>query len=307
MKREEKQGVTLTAKEFAKALRMEILVDVGDLTFTSAAVNRPGLLLTGYEEYFAASRVQVFGKREVNYLNSLSEEERCARLDIVFSQKFPCSVISRGQKVGEEYLHYAEKHGVSLFRTTRITADIVRTLSDYLNNLLADTDSVHGTLLDMFGTGVLIKGRSGIGKSELAVELVHRGHCLVSDDMVELKRVGETVYGKSPAVTQYMTEIRGVGIIDVRAIYGAGAVLNEKEVELVLELENWDDEKEYDRVGNMQLKESILDVKIPKMVIPVMPGRNLAVVAEVAARAFTLKQAGFDPLDELKKRMGQNE
>lgn len=307
MKREEKQGVTLTAKEFAKALRMEILVDAGELTFTSAAVNRPGLLLTGYEEYFAASRVQVFGKREVNYLNSLSEEKRLACLDTVFAQKFPCLVISRGQKVGEEYLQCAEKYGVSLFRTTRITADVIRTLSDYLNNLLADTDSIHGTLLDMFGTGVLITGRSGIGKSELAVELVHRGHRLVSDDMVELKRIGETVYGKSPAVTQYMMEIRGVGIIDVRAIYGAGAVRNEKEVELVLELENWDDEKEYDRVGNMQLRESLLDVKIPKMVIPVMPGRNLAVVAEVAARAFTLKQAGFNPLDELKKRMGQNE
>jgi len=303
--REETERVSVSPNKFAEDCEFEIAFAPEDkeITLSTMSVSRPGLLLSGFTEYFAASRVQVLGKSEMSYLASLPSEIRAERLESLFSKNIPCLIVSRGQKVSKEILDAARAVGTPVFRANGVTARIINDVTTYLNELLAPMDSRHGILLDVYGTGVMITGESGIGKSETALELIHRGHRLVSDDLIEFKRVRDDIYGEAPAIIKHMMEIRGLGIIDVKAVYGVGAIKKHKRLELVIELENWASDKEYSRVGNSGLFETVLDVNVPKYLIPIMPGRNLAILIEVAVRDFRLKQEGYNTLSEIKKRM----
>lgn len=303
--KEEKQKVVVTCEKFALDNGLEIVfaADGAEITLSSVSVNRPGLILSGYYDYFASSRVQVFGKSEVTYLNSMEPELRKERLEGLFQKGIPCAIVSRNQRIPKDITEAAKEYQVPVFRSDKVTAMLINDTVKYMNETLALTTGTHGIMLDVYGTGVLISGASGIGKSETALELVHRGHRLVSDDLVELKRVKDDIYGEAPAIIKHMMEIRGLGIIDVKAMYGVGAVKKRKRLEMVIELENWNTEKEYNRVGNVNLTENILGLEIPKYLIPIMPGRNIAILIEVAVRDFRLKQDGYNTLAEIEKRM----
>ena len=200
----------------------------------------------------------------------------------------------------------AEKYQKTIFLSHKDTLVLIEEITNYLNDLMSPTEAVHGVLMDIYGTGVLLLGKSSIGKSETALELVYRGHRLVADDSVILRRINDRVYGSSPEIIKNLMEIRGVGIIDIKAIYGAGSVIDRKRVELIIELEKWDENKEYERVGKVAKYQTILGIEIPKLVIPVDAGRNLAVVIEVASRDFRLKQSGYSPYSVVHSRMQED-
>lgn len=292
-------GYTVSVEEFTKKCKLKIAYNVkNSLRFSSVIVNRPGLMLAGYKNDFAERRIQIMGKTELGFL-----QENDTYLDLFFQRGFPCVILSRGYKPTENLLNAAKKYGHSIFLSNQGTLKLIEDISDYLNDLMAPTKSVHAVLMDIYGTGVLLLGKSSIGKSETALELIYRGHRLVADDSVILKRIGETIYGLSPDIIKHFMEIRGVGIIDVKAIYGAGSIIDRKKVELIIELEKWDENKEYERVGKIQKYEHVFGLKIPKLLIPVDAGRNLAVVIEVATRHFRLKQGGYNPCSIVHKRM----
>lgn len=308
LRKEETEKITVPAQKFAEENGLEVIYDpqAEGLALSSLSVNRPGLLLSGFDSYFASSRVQVLGKSEITYIKSLEPETRKQRLESLFSKNVPCVIVSRGQTVPKDIIEAARKYKTALFGSDKITALLVNDLTDYLIDLFAPSVSLHGIMLDVYGMGVLITGESGIGKSETALELVHRGHRLVSDDLVKFKRLRDEIFGEAPAIIKHMMEIRGLGIIDVKAMYGAGAVKKRKRLELVIELSR-DIEKEFNRVGNISLSQPILGLEIPKYLIPIMPGRNIAILIEVAVRDFILKQDGYNTLAEIEKRMEQGE
>lgn len=304
-KTEETAPKKISISEFAKGGGLQIICGADkDITLVTANINRPGLPLAGYSDYFASARVQVIGKSELEYIKTLPADTMRERLELLFSQKPPCIIVSRGQDIPAQITELAGRYSIPVFRSDKLTAVLVNDLYVYLNELLAPTDSVHGILLDVYGIGVLITGRSGIGKSETALELIHRGHRLVSDDIVDLKEINSFIYGSSPDITRYMMEIRGLGIIDIKALYGVGAIRNTKKIQLNIHLEIWDDTKEYNRAENVKETIKLLGAEIPRCTLPVVPGRNLAVLIEVAARDFRLKQGGYSPIDELNRRMG---
>lgn len=289
---------------FVKALDLEIILSKqGQIVLCTSGANRPGLFFAGYSDYFAQSRVQVVGKAEISYLLTLSSKKRWEVLESFFSMDIPCIVISRSLQPLPEMLELAQKYNKAIYSTKKITSKFIGNLLFYLSRLLALATQRHGVLVDVFGTGVLIFGDSGIGKSETALELVHRGHRLVSDDIVQLKNIDKMLIGSSPDLIRHFMEIRGVGIIDVRAIYGVGSILNEKRVELIIVLESWDCTKSYERVGKILKEEEILGIKVPKLTIPVMEGRNIAIVIEVAVRDFVLKKSGHNTALLLDERM----
>jgi HPr kinase/phosphorylase len=289
--------------EFAKILDLEI-ISLGKeyITLSTININRPGIQLTGYYTHFGADRIQIMGEMEFAYLKSLTDEQRYQSLDKYFSYPLPCLIISTNLEPMSEMVELAQKHQIPLLRSAQRTTFIFNDLVAYLNELLAPTITMHGVLMDMYGVGVLITGNSGIGKSENALELIQRGHRLVADDAVIIKRVHDRLIGSAPENIRYLMEVRGIGIIDVRNMYGVGAVKLTKVIDMVLELERWDDNKEYDRLGITQNIE-ILGHHLPKILVPVRPGRNLAVILEVAARDHRLKSMGFSALDELNNRL----
>ena len=290
--------------EFAEKLGLEVLhrCKAGKMHMSTLNINRPGLQLAGYFEYFGQERVQVLGEMEMTYLNEFTAEKRLKSLERLFAYNFPCIVISRGLEPCEEILACAEKYDKTVLRSNRRSTMIMNELSIYLNELLAPRLVMHGELLDLYGVGVLITGKSSVGKSETAIELLQRGHRLVADDAVCIKRVTDRLVGSSPALIRYMMEVRGIGIVDIRRLYGAGAVKLSKVVDMVVNLETWDEEKDYDRLGGSMAKKEILGLEIPLYTIPVKSGRNLAVILEVAARNHRLKGMGFDIMKELEHR-----
>ena len=271
-----KSEEAIAPEKFAADLELEVVfAPKQDIVFRSTATNRPGLLFAGFDEFFPEHRIQILGNAEMAYLESLDSEKRAEQLERLFSLF------------------------VSNESTSAIESDVVH----YLTTALAAGDTIHGELLDISGIGVLLIGDSGIGKSETALELVHRGHMLVADDLVEVKRIKNKIYGYPPKRIANLLEVRGVGLIDVEAMYGVGGVLNQKRIHLVIEMEQWDDNKSYDRLGNEDLTYDILGVKFQRIVVPVSAGRNLAVVIEAASRNFRLKSMGRDALDELSYRL----
>jgi HPr kinase/phosphorylase len=292
--------------ELCKDLNLEVIYqsNQADIKITVNDVNRPGLQLTGFYKSFAYERVQIIGKVEWNYFESLTPQLRKQRAKELFSYPIPCVIIARDMEVYEELFEAAVKFNIPLLRTKTPTTKFISTLISYLEDKLAPVITRHGVLVEVYGIGILMVGESGVGKSETALELIKRGHRLVADDAVEIKRVdNSTLVGSAPEVIRHFMEIRGVGILDVVQLFGVGAVRNTKIIDMVIELENWNDHKQYDRLGMDEEYSNILGVDVPKNTIPIKPGRNLAMIVEVAARNHRQKRMGFNAAETLNNRL----
>ena len=268
-------------------------------------INRPGLALSGYRDYFPSERVQIMGLGEHTYLATFPSARRTEILQKVFSYKnLPCLVITRGIKPHPEVLRVAERFKLPVLRSGLTTAHLIGELTVYLEEKLAPTTTIHGVLMTIYGLGVLLVGDSGIGKSECALELIKRGHMLVADDVVEVKqRLGGLLYGTGAELIRHHMELRGLGIIDVQKIFGVNSILDRARIELVIRLEEWKQAVEYDRVGLTDRTTSILGVRVPENVMPVRPGRNLAVLVEVATLNQRLKYRGQFTAREFNKKL----
>ena len=275
-----------------------------DIEIKTADINRPGLQLAGFYEYFGSDRIQLIGMAEMAYLASLSYEKRYESLKAFFSHSFPCLIIARGKEPFPEMVELATEYGIPLLRTNEETSRFASYLILYLNVELAPRITMHGVLVEVYGEGVLMIGESGVGKSETALELVKRGHRLVADDVVEIRKVSNrTLVGSSPDIIRHFIEIRGVGIIDVKNLYGVGAVKMTENINLVVHMELWDTNKQYDRLGINDEYTEILGLKIPSLTIPVRPGRNLAIIIEVAAMNHRQKKMGYNAAKVLNERV----
>lgn len=292
--------------DLIKELELDIAYDgnSAEIDITTSDINRPGLQFSGFFDYFAQDRIQIIGKVEMTYLECMDSSLREERLDRFFRHDIPCVIISRNMDIPDYIMKSANRYKRPILRSKMVTTSLIHKLIIYIDSVLAPTTTRHGVLVDVYGVGVLLMGESGIGKSETALELVKRGHRLVADDAVDIKRVAENrLIGESPPLIRHFMEIRGVGIIDVKAMYGVGAVINNKPLDIVIFMEIWDNKKEYDRLGLSQEYSEILGVKLPKIVIPVRPGRNLAIIVEVAARSWRLKNMGYFAAQELNDRL----
>ena len=279
--------------------------DPSEIFISSPDVHRPGLIIAGFDDFYDSARVNFLGKAEVEYINSFSDAERDARVEKFMRKKPACIIVTRNLSCPKELLFYAEQYGVPVLSTPDSTSRSMATLIAYLNVELAERITRHGVFVEVYGEGVLILGDSGVGKSETAVELIKRGHRLVADDAVEIKKTGsKTIVGSAPDNIRHFIELRGIGIINARRIFGMGSVkLNEK-IDMVIQLEPWDSEKVYDRMGIENEYTEILGVKIPYTVVPVKPGRNLAVIIEVAAMNNRQKKMGYNAARELMHNLG---
>lgn len=276
-----------------------------DIVLESADVNRPGINLTGYMEYFDKSRIQIFGISEIEYLKTLAIEERKERLIKLFSCKFPAVVVSRGLDICDTILDAATQNGVAVLRTTETTSAFLSGLISYLNVELAPRITRHGVLIEAYGEGILLLGESGVGKSETAIELVKRGHRLIADDAVEIRRVSNrTLVGSSPENIRHFLELRGIGIINARRLFGMGSVKITEKIDMIVKLELWDPDKVYDRMGMENEYATILGIQVPCITIPVKPGRNLAIILEVAAMNNRQKKMGYNAAQELMQNLG---
>ena len=276
---------------------------IGDIVITTADVNRPGLQLTGFLEHFGINRIQVVGNAEMAYLRNLTEAERAKSLDNIFQKKFPCMVIARQLELFPEMLAASRKYHVPILRTDNITSAFMSGLFRYLNVHLAPRVTIHGVLVEVYGEGILIQGESGVGKSETALEIVKRGHRLIADDLVEIRRVSDTtLLGAAPDIIRHFIEIRGIGLLDVKNLYGVGSVKMQENVNLVINLEIWDRAKNYERVGIDEEFTDILGINVPSHTIPVRPGRNLAIIVEVAAMNLRQKEMGYNAAQSLVDR-----
>ncbi|MDR0426489.1 MAG: HPr(Ser) kinase/phosphatase [Clostridiales bacterium] len=295
-------------REFCEKMDLEALVSSRKrkLHFSTYQVNRPGLQLAGFFEHFGPERVQVLGEQEISYLKHMGPERRVLICENISKFDFPCLVVTTGLEPPQELLDAAKKFERVILRSRQKTTFLVNRLSYYLNEILAPAITMHGVLVEMFGVGVLIVGKSSIGKSETALELIQRGHRLVADDAVTIKKIGQRLVGSAPSVIRYFMEVRGIGIIDVRSMYGSGAVIDAKGIDLVVKLETWDDSVTYDRMGDKKSFFTVMAVRLPLNNIPVKPGRNLAVILEVAARNYRLNSMGYNAVDELYNRMAAN-
>ena len=276
-----------------------------DILISSAEVNRPGLQLAGYYEFFDSQRVQVIGKSEESYLCELSEKELETCLDNFFSRTPSLVIVSRGLEVPKPMQKAAEKYSVPLLRTADSTSGFMAAIISFLNVQLAPRITRHGVLVEVYGEGVLLLGESGVGKSETAIELVKRGHRLIADDAVELRRVSsKSLVGSAPDNIRHFIELRGIGIINASRIFGAGAVKLTEKIDMIINLEPWNPEKVYDRMGLENENTEILGISIPSLTIPVKPGRNLAVIIEVASMNNRQKKMGYNAAHDLLKKLG---
>ncbi len=299
----------LKLKQFAKDLGLAILYDGEreEVEITTASVNRPGLQLSGYLHYFATERVQIIGKVEMTYiLEHIPEASMKDVMEDMFSAPIPCVIVCRGLEVPGPLLEAAKRHKRPILTSEAVTTKVILDVITYLEAELSPRITRHGVLVDVNGVGMLLIGESGIGKSETALELVKRGHRLVADDVVEISRVArDQLVGTSPESIRHFMELRGIGIIDVRQMYGIGSVLISKTIDMVVELEIWDNEKMYDRLGLEEEYMTLLGVKLPYLVVPVRTGRNLGIILEVAASNQQLKALGYNAAKELEKRFSQ--
>ncbi len=283
-------------------------IDTDKIMIETADINRTALQLTGFFEHFEKGRVQVIGFVEYTYMQRQSDEKKLHDIvDKLMSYKFPCIIFCRDLEPLSEFYDAAEKYGVPLLTTKRATSEFSAEIIRWLNVELAPMISIHGVLVDVYGEGVLITGESGIGKSEAALELIKRGHRLVSDDVVEIRRVSEvTLIGTSPDITRHFIELRGIGIIDVKTLFGVEHVKETQSIDLVIKLEDWSREAEYDRLGLEEEYEEILGNKVVCHSIPIRPGRNLAVIVESAAVNHRQKKMGYNAAQELYNRVTGN-
>lgn len=282
-------------------------IDLNESTISVADVNRPALQLHGFYEHFEPKRIQLIGNVEAAYMNKKTDEEKLESYARLFSYDIPCVIFCRGEKPGPILIQEALKAKVPVLGTDRATSEFMSALIFSLNMDFAPYTTVHGVLVDVYGEGLLITGESGIGKSEAALELIRRGHRLVSDDVVEIRRPNnERLYGRAPSITQYLIELRGIGIIDVKSLYGVEAVKDEQRIDLVIKLEDWTKEKEYDRLGMTDEYMNILGIDVTCHSLPIRPGRNLAIICETAAVNHRQKKMGYNAAEELYRRVQSN-
>ncbi|MBP5325434.1 MAG: HPr(Ser) kinase/phosphatase [Pseudobutyrivibrio sp.] len=282
-------------------------LNLEDIHVTVADVNRPALQLHGFYEHFEPKRIQVIGNVEVAYIAKKTDAEKAESFRKLFSYDIPCIIFCRGEKPGDVLLEEAVKANVPILGTERATSEFMSALIFSLNKDFAPYTTIHGVLVDVYGEGLLITGESGIGKSEAALELIRRGHRLVSDDVVEIRRPNnERLYGRAPSITQYLIELRGIGIIDVKSLYGVEAVKDEQRIDLVIKLEDWTKEKEYDRLGMTDEYMNILGIDVTCHSLPIRPGRNLAISCETAAVNHRQKKMGYNAAEELYRRVQDN-
>ena len=274
------------------------------IEIVTADLNRPGLQITGFFDYFDNKRIQVFGMVENTYLSGLTSEERYNSLKRLFEKDISAVILTRSGNASAEMLRLAEEFETPVLRTAQPTSAFTSTLNAYLNVELAPCITRHGVLVELYGQGVLILGESGVGKSETAVELINRGHRLIADDAVEIKKVSsKSLVGFSPDIIRHFIELRGIGIVDVKNIYGMGAVKESEKIDLIIHLEAWEKGKQYDRLGLVDEYTNILGLDIPSLTIPVKPGRNLAVIFEVAAMNNRQKRMGYNAAEEFNRRI----
>lgn len=278
---------------------------------TVSDISRPGLELTGYFKFYPGERIQLFGMTEISFSNSMTSEERLVVLKQMARPETPMFLVSRWLSIPEEMNRACQAKKVPILRSKLPTTRLASLLTEYLDQRLAKRQSIHGVLVDIYGVGIMITGDSGVGKSETALELVKRGHRLIADDRVDVYQQDEqTVIGEAPTILRHLLEIRGIGIIDVMNLFGAGAVRESTPIDLIIHLENWSPKKSYDRLGSGEQRQEIFDVEVPKITVPVKVGRNLAIIIEVAAMNFRAKSMGYDATkvfeENLNKLIQQN-
>ena len=271
---------------------------------TCTRVNRPGLQMVGFYDHYEQARLQIIGKVEYFYLQTLSEQERVARLEDFFKSRPVGVIYSTAIMIDEQTVELAAKYRVPLMRTSKSTSDFMAALIAFLNVELGPRITRHGVLVEVYGEGILLLGDSGVGKSETAIELLKRGHRLIADDAVEIRKVSATtLVGRAPEIIKHYVELRGIGIVDVRRLFGMGSVKETEKIDLVINLEPWQDGKMYDRLGLDESTTEILGIDVPSIVLPVCPGRNLSVVIEVAAMNNRQKRMGYNTAAEFNKRL----
>ena len=297
--------MSVAVETLIKDFDLEVLVE-GEkgVEITVNDINRPGLQLSGFYNYFAPERLQVVGKAEWSFIGDMSRELRRKRVDKYFSFNSKCVVITRGLEPHEEFIRAAKKNKTWLLRTTSVTTSFISKMTIYLSDKFAPQTRLHGVLVDVYGIGILITGESGIGKSETALELIKRGHRLVTDDAVDIKEIDGELIGTSPKITIGMLEVRGIGIIDITALYGLSSVQESKGINLVMHFEHWKDNGDYDRLGINQDTQEILGVNVRKLKVPVRPGRNIAVIIEAAAVNYRHSlMSDISAVDIIERRM----
>ncbi len=291
----------LALKNFTASL------DLDEKSVAVSDVNRPALQLHGFYEYFQPNRVQIIGNVEKAYLASKTLEQQEELFEKFFSTGIPCVICSNGFEPLPEVITIAEKHGVPVLGTERLTSEFMSEFIWVLSSALAPMTTIHGVLVDVYGEGLLITGESGIGKSEAALELIKRGHRLVADDVVEIRRTNAaTLRGRAPKITKHLIELRGIGVIDVKSLFGVECVKDEQRIDFVIQLEDWKKEKTYDRLGMTDNYMDILGVDVVCHNLPIRPGRNLAIICETAAVNHRQKKMGYNAAEELTRRVQEN-
>lgn len=299
------EGVAI--EKIVKKLELKKLTEGMDLTghrIVLSDVNRPALQLSGYFEHFEEKRVQIIGNVEYTYLQQLEHDKKIDIYNQFLKYEIPCVIFCRDLEPDEEFLRIAQENGVPVFGTGRSTSEFMAELIHTLSEELAPCITIHGVLVDVYGEGVLITGESGIGKSEAALELIHRGHRLVSDDVVEIRKISDdTLLGTSPDITRHFIELRGIGIVDVKTLFGVESVMYNQTIDMVIRLEDWNREANYDRLGLDEEYIEFLGNKVVCYSIPIRPGRNLAVIVESAAINYRAKKMGYNAAQELYNRV----
>jgi len=298
----------VTVRDIVEKFNLELVSGKDGINrpITTTDISRPGLELAGFFDYYPEERLQLLGKTELTFLNRLNETDQEQRLWRLCTEITPGIIITRGFPVPKVLMEASEKNSVPVMRTPITTTKILSQLTNYLELKLAPTTALHGVLVDVYGVGVLITGKSGVGKSETALELVKRGHRLVADDSVEIvEEEPGSLVGNAPELIEHLLEIRGLGIINVMTLFGAGAVRSYKKITLCINLEIWDPKKQYDRLGLEEEKMRIFDTEIPRLTIPVRPGRNLAVIIEVAAMNYRLKKMGVNAAKQFTNKLAE--
>jgi HPr kinase/phosphorylase len=306
-----KTKYTVPLSKIIKEFSLESLYTPDNLTelvIASTEVNRPGLQIAGYFEYFDEKRIQIIGKAEESFLANFTSKKANERMEELFAHKPSAVVVCRNLNVPEAFIELARKYNVPLLRTAVSTSTFSSSLIAFLNVQLAPRITRHGVLVEVYGEGILLLGESGVGKSETAIELVKRGHRLIADDAVEIRRVSDkSLVGTAPDNIRHFIELRGIGIINASRIFGAGAVKLTEKIDLVINIEQWDVNKAYDRMGLEEQTTTILDLPVPSLTIPVKPGRNLAVIIEVAAMNHRQKKLGYNAAEDLLKKLGMTD
>lgn len=291
-----------------ESLRLETLTgDVGlDRPMPSPDISSPGLVLAGFTARFVPNRLHVLGETEISYLNSLEPDERAQKLGVFFEYELPCVFVTKNQRAPRELLARARERGIPVLRSRLKTAEFYRRIKPFLDEAFAPKTTVHGSLADVYGVGLLFIGRSGIGKSECVLDLVERGHRLVADDVVHITRRGNDVLiGRGHELSHHYMEIRGVGLVDIHSLFGVRAVRQQKRIEVVVQLEDWDERREYDRTGLTRQEKEILEVQLPLVTVPLNPGKNITVIAEVVAMNHLLRYSGVDAAQVFSDRLLQ--